>query len=221
MPSTGMIKVPPSALQFAMRTQSTNRCASRLTRVPLPVRAPQAEIAAEVARAGLSVGLAVVDVAEAAVAPAVRSTRSYSVQLGQVGLSALSRSWPRPSEDARLVALTLLEHRVYFPEAVLLFDALANRAGGVTGCGDDQLAVRSSVILVTQSHRWKFVIRGQTKDHSIDPLLHMLRLMWPNPDGHRSPTPEPPATLEEAQAVVQLAVTIVQWGRPTSQIVRK
>jgi hypothetical protein len=49
-------------------------------------------------------------------------------------------------------------------------------------------------------------------EHGVEPLVGMLRLIWPNPDRHgnaeqRRPTPE------EARAVVHLAVTIVQWGR--------
>jgi hypothetical protein len=74
--------------------------------------------------------------------------------------------------------------------------------------------------LDTQRRLWKLLLRGQRRDHSIEPLVHMLRLMWPDSGRHGSPTPEPPATLEEAQAVVHLAVTIVQWGRD-GQIVRR
>jgi hypothetical protein len=48
----------------------------------------------------------------------------------------------------------------------------------------------------------------------------MLRLLWPNPDRHGSPQNRRTPTLQEAQAVVHLAVTIVQWGRE-GQIVRK
>jgi hypothetical protein len=45
----------------------------------------------------------------------------------------------------------------------------------------------------------------------IAPLVGMLRLLWPNPDRHAGQGPAP--ALEQAQAVVQLATTIVQWTR--------
>jgi hypothetical protein len=44
----------------------------------------------------------------------------------------------------------------------------------------------------------------------------MLNLMLPDPNRHGSPTPEPAATLEEARAVVNPKVSIVQWGRHVS-----
>jgi hypothetical protein len=64
-----------------------------------------------------------------------------------------------------------------------------------------------------QPHLWKLDLRGQNRDHSIDPLVAMLTLLWPDPSRHGSPTPEPPATVEEGRALVNLAVTIMQWGR--------
>jgi hypothetical protein len=67
--------------------------------------------------------------------------------------------------------------------------------------------------LRAQSHVWKFGIRGQNQDHSIDPLIAMLTLLWPDPNRHGSPTPEPDASPEEARAIANLAVTIVQWAK--------
>jgi hypothetical protein len=54
------------------------------------VRVPLTQITAEVVRAGLMVGIAVVDVAEAAIAFVLVSTRSYSIQLSYVALPAES-----------------------------------------------------------------------------------------------------------------------------------
>ena len=64
-----------------------------------------------------------------------------------------------------------------------------------------------------QPHLWKLGIRGQNRDNSVEPLVGMLTLLWPDPNRHGSPTPEPPASVEEARALVNLAVTIVQWAR--------
>jgi Substrate binding domain of ABC-type glycine betaine transport system len=55
--------------------------------------------------------------------------------------------------------------------------------------------------------------------NSVQALVGMLRLLYPNLDRHAGPDHRTP-TLEEARAVVQLAVAIVQWGRD-GQIVRK
>jgi hypothetical protein len=48
----------------------------------------------------------------------------------------------------------------------------------------------------------------------------MLQLMWPNPDRHGDLQQRHTPSLDEARAVVQLAVAIVQLGRE-GQIVKK
>jgi hypothetical protein len=73
--------------------------------------------------------------------------------------------------------------------------------------------------LSSQPHLWKLGIPGSNDAYSIEPLVSMLRLMWPNPDRHGGLNGRTP-TLEEARAVVHLAVTIVQWARD-GQIIRK
>jgi hypothetical protein len=55
--------------------------------------------------------------------------------------------------------------------------------------------------------------------NSVQTLVGMLRLLYPNPDRHVGPDHRTPS-LEEARAVVQLAVTIVQWARD-GEIVRR
>ena len=62
-------------------------------------------------------------------------------------------------------------------------------------------------------HVWQLGIRGQNRDHGIEPLVAMLTLLWPDPNRHGSPTPEPEATPEEGRAMVNIAVTVVQWVR--------
>lgn len=62
--------------------------------------------------------------------------------------------------------------------------------------------------------KWQLNVGGEDGVGPIDPLLAMLDVVWVNPDRHEgggehTRTP----SLAEARAVVQLAVTIVQWGR--------
>jgi hypothetical protein len=63
-------------------------------------------------------------------------------------------------------------------------------------------------------------VRGAARNYAIDPLIEMLELVWPDPNRLDTTTSEPPATREEACAVVQLAVAIVQWARG-GQIVKR
>lgn len=67
-------------------------------------------------------------------------------------------------------------------------------------------------MLDSQGPRWQLALYGHDDSQSVAPLVSMLRLMWPNPDRHGSTSRREPS-LDEAQAVVNLAVTIVQWGR--------
>jgi hypothetical protein len=71
-----------------------------------------------------------------------------------------------------------------------------------------------------QPHLWKLGIPGPNDAYNIEPLVGMLRLIWPNPDRHGNPAKRRMPTLDEARSVVQLAVAIVQWARD-GQIVRK
>ena len=67
--------------------------------------------------------------------------------------------------------------------------------------------------LRSQPHLWKLGIRGQGRNHGVEHLVGMLTLLWPDPNRHGSPTPEPVATPEEGRAIVNLATTVVQWAR--------
>ena len=87
-------------------------------------------------------------------------------------------------------------------------------------CPNNPTATLSDVINELKTGRWQLVIRGQARDYIIDPLVQMLELVWPDPNRYGSSTPEPPATKDEACAVVQLSVAIVQWGRD-GQLVKR
>ncbi|MGC4769243.1 hypothetical protein ACLQ25_09715 [Micromonospora sp. DT44] len=66
--------------------------------------------------------------------------------------------------------------------------------------------------LRSQGERWRLVVPGPGEDHSVGPLITMLQTIWPNPDRHAAGNPRTPS-MAEAQAVLHLAVTIVQWAR--------
>lgn len=80
-------------------------------------------------------------------------------------------------------------------------------------CPDNPLAPLSMIIDELKTGQWRLQVRGQARDYAIDPLIQMLELIWPDPNRLDSAAPEAPATREEACAIVQLAVAIVQWSR--------
>lgn len=97
------------------------------------------------------------------------------------------------------------DHAIKAVEAVLIPIVVPKKAKANLGDVIGQLR--------GQPHLWKLGIRGQNRNHAIEPLVAMLTLLWPDPNRHGSPTPEPPATPEEGRAMVNLAATIVQWAR--------
>lgn len=66
--------------------------------------------------------------------------------------------------------------------------------------------------LKAQPNQWRLRLETNGSHGAVETLEAMLRLMWPNPDRHGGTARRMPS-LEEARAVVQLAVTITQWGR--------
>jgi hypothetical protein len=66
--------------------------------------------------------------------------------------------------------------------------------------------------LSSQGHLWELELAGQDGSGGVAPLVSILRVIWPNPDRHGNSGTRQPSLLE-AQAVVHLAITIVQWAR--------
>lgn len=81
-------------------------------------------------------------------------------------------------------------------------------------CPNNAKATLGTIVgdLRSQPQLWKLELPGTNGDFSASRLVAMLELIWPNPDRHGGGTPTV-VTLEQAQAVVHLAVTVVQWGR--------
>lgn len=96
------------------------------------------------------------------------------------------------------------DHAIKAAEAVLVPLVVPNQAKPQFGHVLGQLK--------NQGNLWFLELPGQNLHHDVAPLVEMLSLLWPNPDRHANGQGRQP-TLEEAQAVVHLAVTIVQWAR--------
>lgn len=66
---------------------------------------------------------------------------------------------------------------------------------------------------------WYFQVPGSDLSNSASSLVHLLRLLWPNPDRHGPKNRTP--TLQEARAVVTLAATLLQWHRDSFVVRRR
>jgi hypothetical protein len=96
------------------------------------------------------------------------------------------------------------DHSIKAVEAVLIPIVTPTKAKATLG---DVVGILNS-----QGSQWQLDLHGHDGSQSVAPLVSMLRLMWPNPDRHGSGTSRAPS-LTEAQEVVHLAVTLVQWAR--------
>jgi hypothetical protein len=75
-------------------------------------------------------------------------------------------------------------------------------------------ATLGKVIIALNNHQqdWQLAILSSGAPADISPLLAMLRLLWQGQtDRHGGSTPTIPVTAQAAEAVVHLAVTLVQW----------
>lgn len=96
------------------------------------------------------------------------------------------------------------DHSIKAVEAVLIPIVTPNKAKATLG---DVVGILNS-----QGSQWQLDLHGHDDSQSVGPLVSMLRLIWPNPDRHGSGVSRTPS-LTEAQEVVHLAVTLVQWAR--------
>jgi hypothetical protein len=118
-----------------------------------------------------------------------------SAELGEAWTTAYGRN-PNASDA--------WDHSIKAAEAVLIPIVTPTKAKATLG---DVVGTLNS-----QGHLWRLALQGHDGSESVGPLVSMLRLMWPNPDRHGGQGSRVPS-LDEAQAVVHLAVTIVQWAR--------
>ncbi|MEV0581292.1 hypothetical protein [Nonomuraea sp. NPDC050310] len=118
-----------------------------------------------------------------------------SEELREAWAAAYDRS-PNPSDA--------WDHSIKAVEAVLIPLVVPNQNQPQFGHALGQLK--------GQGGAWRFEIPGPQQGHEVEPLVEILKLLWPNPDRHANGQGRPPL-LEEAQAVVHLAVTVVQWIR--------
>jgi hypothetical protein len=108
------------------------------------------------------------------------------------------------------------DHAIKAVESILCPVVLPNVARPTLGQVLGQLHGNNG----SNHHLWKLGLPGPGGQYSIEPVIHMLRLIWPNPDRHGHPTQRRMPTLAEARGVTHLAVTVVQWVRD-GQIIRR
>jgi len=118
-----------------------------------------------------------------------------SEELRQAWSAAFGRS-PNPSDA--------WDHAIKAVEAALIPVVVPKQAAAQLGHVVGHLD--------RQGDKFDFVLSTQQGPTSMEVLGGLLRLLWPNPDRHGGDASRAP-TLIEAQSVVHLAVTLVQWAR--------
>jgi hypothetical protein len=123
-------------------------------------------------------------------------------------------AFPDPATDHLARAWTGAYGRNSFPASAWHHSIKAVEASlQPVVCPNNPTASLAQIISELRTGQWRLAVRGQARNYTIDPLVQMLELIWPDPNRHSSSTPESPATKKEACGVVQLAVAIVQWAR--------
>lgn len=85
-----------------------------------------------------------------------------------------------------------------------------------------EATLNSAVSAIANSpDRWQTTF-PQRETRDVEPIVGMLRMIWPNPDRHGGiDGASRPPTLEEARAVVTLAASLVQLGRSGDLVSRR
>jgi len=131
-----------------------------------------------------------------AVDQAIEPPDSASAELEEAWINAYDRNGD--ASDA-------WDHAIKAVEAATIPIVVPNKAKANLGSVIGQLR--------SQPHLWRLGIRGQDRDHSVEPLISMLTLLWPDPNRHGSASRDPDPTPDESRAIVSVATTIVQWSR--------
>lgn len=97
------------------------------------------------------------------------------------------------------------DHAIKAVEEVMIPVVVPNKAKATLGDVLGQLKANPG--------GWSLVLNTSGPTDSVETLEAMSRLMWPNPDRHDGGQTSRTPSLPEAEAVVQLAVLVVQWAR--------
>lgn len=146
---------------------------------------------------GKSIQRRVDETAAAAATAAMSPGDEASAELGEAWAKLYGLN-PDPSDA--------WDHAIKAVEAVLIPIVVPAKAKATLG---DVLGA-----LKADPAGWTFVLAtSSTALGNVETVEALLRLMWPNPDRHGGSAAARSPSLLEAQAVVQIAVAVVQWGR--------
>lgn len=97
-------------------------------------------------------------------------------------------------------------HAIKALEEVLVREVVPNKSKATLANVIGELDARNGVV-------WKMFFSKSNADYDIEPLVSILRMVWPNPDRHGGSSDKRVPSEHEARAVVSLAATILQWHR--------
>jgi hypothetical protein len=158
---------------------------------------------------GGSLSTAIENRIEERVDPVAKGALGAAIQPKDHASAELSEAWSK-AYGRQKDASDAWDHAIKAVEAILR---------GIISPANTQATLGTLIRdLGNGAHKFKFVLANDLG--GVETFLAMLQLMWPNPDRHGDLHVRHTPSIEEARAVVQLAVTIVQWGRD-GQILRR